>query len=406
MHQPNPLAGARLRILVIEDGAAEGAAERMVGRLSSGVLRIGDRLRLQPSGRAFSVGRIVVGHDDLDRLDTGQVATLFASHAVNSRIGDLISAADDPAGVADQFQVRVRWSGRESLLPGRRYGFDLCGQKAVAEIGHLKFRSDETRQTRLAAATLLAGEAGVLNLALDRPVAFDPYAENPETGAFVLTDLPGGPVVARGMIDFALRRASNIHLQALDIDKAARARLMGQKGCVVWLTGLSASGKSTIANLIEKKLYGMGHHTYILDGDNVRHGLNKDLGFTAADRVENIRRIAEVARLMVDAGLIVVTAFISPFRAERQMARSLFNEGEFHEVFVDTPLALAEERDPKGLYKKARRGELRNFTGIDSPYETPETPEIRIDTATLTAEQAADTIVERLASAGLLSAEN
>ena len=288
------------------------------------------------------------------------------------------------------------------MLPGRRYLLKIGGQTVNAEIGHLKYKVNVNTLEHTAATKLELNEIGVINLTLDRQIAFDPYKENRETGGFILIDRMSNNTIAAGMIDFALRRASNIHMQALDIDKASRARLKGQKGCVVWLTGLSGSGKSAIANIVEKKLYAAGRHTYILDGDNVRHGLNKDLGFTAADRVENIRRIAEVSKLMVDAGLVVITAFISPFRAERQMARSLVKEDEFYEVFVDTPLALAEERDPKGLYKKARRGELKNFTGIDSPYEAPESAEIRIDTAALSAEQAADVIIGRLTEVGVI----
>jgi bifunctional enzyme CysN/CysC len=310
--------------------------------------------------------------------------------------GDMISTIDAPAGVADQFEVTLVWMVEEPMLPGRRYLLKIGGQTVNAEIGHLKYKVNVNTLEHTAAAKLELNEIGVLNLSLDRKIAFDPYQENRETGGFILIDRMTNNTIAAGMITFALRRASNIHMQAQDIDQAARARLKGQNGCVVWLTGLSGSGKSTIANQLEKKLYAAGRHTYILDGDNVRHGLNKDLGFTAADRVENIRRIGEVAKLMVDAGLIVITAFISPFRAEREMARGLVKEAEFYEVFVDTPLALAEQRDPKGLYKKARRGELKNFTGIDSPYEEPENAEMRIDTTVLSAEQAADVIIHRL----------
>jgi bifunctional enzyme CysN/CysC len=375
------------------------------GTIASGVVRAGDRVRIQPAGRETRVTRIVSADGDMEQAIAGQSITLTLADEIDISRGDIISTIEAPAGVADQFEATVVWMVEEPMLPGRRYLLKIGGQTVNAEIGHLKYKVNVNTLEHTAAAKLELNEIGVLNLALDRQIAFDPYKENRETGGFVLIDRMNNNTIAAGMIDFALRRASNIHMQALDIDKAARATLKGQKGCVVWLTGLSASGKSTIANILEKKLYAAGYHTYVLDGDNVRHGLNKDLGFTAADRVENIRRIAEVAKLMVEAGLIVITAFISPFRAERRMARSLLKEGEFYEIFVDTSLALAEERDPKGLYKKARRGELKNFTGIDSPYEAPEAPEMRVDTAALSAEQAAVDIIRALAEAGKLTAE-
>jgi bifunctional enzyme CysN/CysC len=375
------------------------------GTIASGVVRAGDRVRIQPAGRETRVTRIVSADGDMEQAIAGQSITLTLADEIDISRGDIISTIEAPAGVADQFEATVVWMVEEPMLPGRRYLLKIGGQTVNAEIGHLKYKVNVNTLEHTAAAKLELNEIGVLNLALDRQIAFDPYKENRETGGFVLIDRLNNNTIAAGMIDFALRRASNIHMQALDIDKAARATLKGQKGCVVWLTGLSASGKSTIANMLEKKLYAAGYHTYVLDGDNVRHGLNKDLGFTAADRVENIRRIAEVAKLMVEAGLIVITAFISPFRAERRMARSLLKEGEFYEIFVDTSLALAEERDPKGLYKKARRGELKNFTGIDSPYEAPEAPEMRVDTAALSAEQAAADIIRALAEAGKLTAE-
>jgi bifunctional enzyme CysN/CysC len=372
------------------------------GTVASGVVKAGDRVRILPAGRESRVARIVSADGDLEQAVAGQSITLTLTDEIDISRGDIIATIDAPPGVADQFEVRVVWMAEEPMLPGRRYLMKIGGQTVSAEIGHLKHKINVNTLEHTAANKLEMNEIGVLNFSLDRRIAFDPYQENRETGGFILIDRLSNNTIAAGMIDFALRRASNIHLQALDIDKAARARQKGQKGCVVWLTGLSGSGKSTIANIVEKKLFAAGRHTYILDGDNVRHGLNKDLGFTAADRVENIRRIAEVAKLMVDAGLIVVTAFISPFRAERRMARSLLGEGEFCEVFVDTPLALAESRDPKGLYKKARRGELKNFTGIDSPYEEPEEAELRIDTGALSAEQAADAVIHHLTGAGRL----
>jgi len=266
----------------------------------------------------------------------------------------------------------------------------------AASVTDIKYQVNVNTLEHVAAKKLELNEIAFCNLSLDRAVPFDPYTENRDTGSFILVDRLNNNTVGAGMLDFALRRAHNIHLQHMDIDKAARAALKGQKPCVLWFTGLSGSGKSTVANLVEKKLHAMGHHTYLLDGDNVRHGLNRDLGFTEEDRVENIRRVAEVAKLMVDAGLIVLTAFISPYRSERRMARQLFPEGEFIEVFMDTPLEVAEARDPKGLYKKARRGELKNFTGVDAPYEAPEAPEFEVNTADMTAEEAADTLIEAM----------
>jgi bifunctional enzyme CysN/CysC len=291
----------------------------------------------------------------------------------------------------------------EPLLPGRQYLLKIGTRTVGASVTDTKYKVNVDTLEHLAAKQLELNEIGVCNLALDRPVVFDPYAVNREMGGFILIDRLSNHTVGAGMIHFALRRASNIHLQHVDVDKAARARLKGQKPAVVWFTGLSGSGKSTIANLVEKKLLALGHHTYLLDGDNVRHGLNKDLGFTEADRVENIRRIAEVARLMGDAGLIVMTAFISPFRAERDTARRLLPDGEFVEVHVDTPLDVAESRDVKGLYRKARRGELKNFTGIDSPYEAPLQPELRVDTVGSTPDQAADQVIARLRELGRIA---
>jgi bifunctional enzyme CysN/CysC len=288
------------------------------------------------------------------------------------------------------------------MLRGRTYPMKIGTRTVAATISPLKHKVNVDTLEQLAAEKLKLNEIGVVELELDQQIAFDPYAENRDTGGFILIDRLTNRTIGAGMLRFALRRAHNIHLQHIDVDKAARAALNRQRPCVLWLTGLSGAGKSTIANLVEKKLHAAGYHTYILDGDNVRHGLTKDLGFTAADRVENIRRIAEVAKLMVDAGLIVLTAFISPFRAERRMARALLKEGEFFEIFVDAPLGLAEERDPKGLYRKARRGEIKNFTGIDSPYETPEAPEIRLDTAALSPADAAERVLAELRRLGII----
>jgi bifunctional enzyme CysN/CysC len=276
----------------------------------------------------------------------------------------------------------------------------------MATVAPLKYKVNVNTLEHVAAKTLELNDIGVCGIALSKPVVFEPYAENRDLGGFILVDRVTNATVGAGLLHFALRRSQNVHWQALDINKSARADLKGQRPCVVWFTGLSGGGKSTVANLLEKHLHALGRHTYILDGDNVRHGLNKDLGFTDADRVENIRRVAEVARLMVDAGLIVLVSFISPFRAERRMARNLLADGEFVEVFVDAPLEVAEARDPKGLYKKARRGELKNFTGIDSPYEPPETPELRIDTTRLAPEQAVDLILAELRESGVLDQEN
>jgi bifunctional enzyme CysN/CysC len=291
----------------------------------------------------------------------------------------------------------------QPMLPGRQYLLKIGTRSVNATFATPEFRTDVNTLERQPAAQLALNEIGRCQLTLDRPVAFDAYADNRETGGFILIDKLSNDTVGAGLLHSALRRADNIHWQALDVSRAARAQLKGQRACALWFTGLSGAGKSTIANLVEKRLHALGRHTYVLDGDNVRHGLNRDLGFTDADRAENIRRVAEVARLMVDAGLIVLVSFISPFRAERQLARSLLNPGEFFEVFVDTPLDEAEKRDPKGLYRKARSGELRNFTGIDSPYEAPENPEMRIDTTALSATAAAERIISELDKAGVIA---
>jgi adenylyl-sulfate kinase len=325
---------------------------------------------------------------------------LDSFEAVESQLGGQPNHA---AEVADQFEATVVWMSESPLLPGRDYLLRLGPQTATATIAPLKYKISVSNLHRLAAAKLDLNEIGVCNLQLDRSIAFDPYTVNRDTGGFVLVDRLSNDTVGAGILHFALRRAQNVHWQALDVNKAVRSASKGQKACVLWYTGLSGAGKTTIANLVDKKLHSMKRHTYLLDGDNIRHGLTKDLGFTDADRVENIRRIAEVAKLMVDAGLIVGTAFISPFRAERQTARALLAEGEFIEIFIDTPLGVAEQRDPKGLYKKARRGDLKNFTGIDSPYEGPQDPEIRIDTTRTSAEEAAQAIVTYLQQRGMLT---
>jgi len=312
----------------------------------------------------------------------------------------VISAALAPAEVADQFQATVIWMDDEPMLPGRPYMLKVGARTVSATITEPKYKINVNTMEHLAAKRLDLNEIGVCNLALDRVVPFDTYSENRETGGFILIDRMTNNTVAAGMLNFALRRSHNIHVQHVDVNKQARAQRLGQRPSVLWFTGLSGAGKSTIANLVEKKLHALGRHCYLLDGDNLRHGLNKDLGFTEADRVENIRRVAEISRLMVDAGLIVLTAFISPFRAERDMARSLLDEGEFLEIFVDTPLDVAETRDVKGLYRKARRGELANFTGIDSPYEPPEAPELVINTVECTADEAADKVIALMQQRG------
>jgi bifunctional enzyme CysN/CysC len=374
------------------------------GTIASGVIETAARVRVQPSGRESTVARIVTADGDLERAVAGQSVTLTLADEVDISRGDVISRADAPAEVADQFEATIVWMADEPMLPERPYLLKVGASTANAQVSALKYKVNVNSLEHVAAKTLALNEIGVANLWLDHPIAFDPYKENRDTGGFILIDRLSNNTVAAGMFDFALRRAHNIHIQALDVNKGARSQLKGQRPCVLWFTGLSGAGKSTIANLVEKKLHALGRHTYLLDGDNVRHGLNKDLGFTDVDRVENIRRIAEVAKLMIDAGLIVMTAFISPFRSERRMARELMTEGEFIEVFVDTPLDVAEQRDSKGLYKKARRGEVKHFTGIDSPYEVPEHAELRVDTTALAPEAAADLIVRELARRGVIRA--
>ena len=372
------------------------------GVLASGTVRPGDRVRVQPSGRESVVERIVGIEGDRELAVAGESVTLTLHDEIDISRGDVISAADAPAEVADQFECHLVWMDDEPLLPGRPYLLKLGARTVNATVTEIKHKVNVNTLEHLATKTLALNEIGVCNLGLDRAVAFDPYAVNRDMGGFILIDRLSNHTVGAGMLHFALRRAHNIHLQAFDVDKAARAELLGQKPAVLWFTGLSGSGKSTIANLVTKKLYAMGRHTYLLDGDNVRHGLNRDLGFTDVDRVENIRRVAEVARLMVDAGLIVITSFISPFSAERRLARNLLEPGEFIEVFVDVPLEVAESRDVKGLYAKARRGQLPHFTGIDSPYEAPEDAEVHLPAAAITAEQAADRVLDKLREMGVV----
>ena len=349
-----------------------------------------------PSGRETAIGRIVTKDGDLSEASAGQSVTLTLTDEVDCSRGDVIVSASTPAEVADQFETTIVWMAAAPMLPGRPYLLKIGARLVSATITEPKYKININTLEHLAARQLELNEIGVCNISLDRAIPFDPYEANHDMGGFILIDRITNATVGAGMISFALRRSQNIHWQAVDVNKTTRAGAKGQQPAVLWFTGLSGAGKSTIANLVEKRLLSQGRHTYLLDGDNVRHGLNRDLGFTDAERVENIRRIAEVAKLMVDAGLIVLVSFISPFRSERRMARDLMDPGEFLEVHVDTPLEVAEQRDVKGLYAKARRGELKNFTGIDSPYEAPEAAEIRVDTSTMTAEAAADAIVSYL----------
>jgi len=396
------LTGAPLRMLVQSISEPNQGLPACSGRIVGGTLRAGDRVRAAPSGRESTVKRIVSQDGDLEAAVAGESVTVMLADELDIGRGDVLSAADAPPEVADQFEAQVIWLGAQPMLPGRPYRMKI-GEKTVgATITKPKYKVNIDTMEHLAATRLEPNEIGACNLHLDQTIAFDPYEQNRDTGGFILLDRLTNHTLATGMLRFALRRSHNIHWQAIDIGKQAHAALKGQHPCIVWFTGLSGAGKSTIANVVEKKLHAMGRHTFLLDGDNVRHGLNKDLGFTEADRVENIRRVAEVAKLMMHAGLIVLVSFISPFRAERRFARELVEKDEFCEVFVDVPLEVAEQRDRKGLYKKARRGELKNFTGIDSPYEPPEAPEIHIDTTRSSAEDAADRIVHDLSKCGVL----
>jgi bifunctional enzyme CysN/CysC len=371
------------------------------GLIASGAIRPGDAVRVLPSGKTSTVARIVTLDGDLPQAVAGQSVTLTFTDEIDCSRGDVIAAASAPPPVADQFEASLVWMAEEAMLPGRPYWLKLGTQTVTAQVQAPKYQTNVNTMEQLAAKTLELNAIGVANLSTDRPLVFEPYEANHTLGGFILIDKLSNATVAAGMIHFALRRADNIHWQAIDITREAHARQKGQSPRLLWFTGLSGAGKSTIANLVEKKLHALGKHSFLLDGDNVRHGLNRDLGFTDADRVENIRRVGEIAKLMTDAGLIVLTAFISPFQAERDMVRRMLPEGEFVEVHIDTPLAAAEARDVKGLYAKARRGVLANFTGIDSPYEPPERPEIRIDTTRTTPEQAAERIVDHILGEGL-----
>jgi bifunctional enzyme CysN/CysC len=366
------------------------------GLIAGGTVKPGDKVRILPSGRATTVSRIVTFDGDLAVAVAGQSVTLTLADEVDCSRGDVIAAADDPCQVADQFEATIVWMAAEPMLPGRPYWLKLGNQLVSANIQAPKYQVNVNTMAHLAARTLDLNAIGVANLSTDRPISFESYADSRDLGGFILIDKMTNATVAAGMLHFSLRRSQNVHWQAFDVSREAHARLKNQKPAVLWFTGLSGAGKSTIANTVEKKLLRMNRHTFLLDGDNVRHGLNKDLGFTDADRVENIRRVGEVARLMTDAGLVVLTAFISPFRAEREMVRQMMAPGEFFEIFVDTPLAEAEKRDVKGLYQKARAGKLKNFTGIDSPYEPPEHPDLRIDTSIMTPDEAAELVIALL----------
>jgi len=371
------------------------------GQIASGSIGPGAEVRVLPSGRVTKVQRVVTMDGDLEQAVAGQSVTVTFEDEVDCSRGDVIAAAGDPPEAADQFEATIVWMAEDELLPGRGYWMKIGTQTVTAMVQHPKYEVNVNSLEHLAAQTLGLNGIGVAEIATDREIVFEPYAveggsPNKALGGFILIDKLTNATVGCGMLHFALRRSLNIHRQHLDVSRETHAHLKGQKPAVLWFTGLSGAGKSTIANIVEKKLAARGRHTFLLDGDNIRHGLNRDLGFTEADRIENIRRVGEVARLMSDAGLIVLTAFISPFRAERHMVRRMIADGEFYEIFVDTPLAEAEKRDTKGLYAKARAGELKNFTGIDSPYEPPEAPEIRIDTTEMTPDQAADLIVDEI----------
>lgn len=374
------------------------------GTIAGGTVKPGDEIIAMPSGSRSKVARIVTATGDLDEAQAGQAITLTLEDEIDISRGDVICGGQAPALISDQFAAHIIWMSEDAMLPGRQYYMKVHNKLVSASISELKHKVNVNTLEQQAGKTLELNEVGVCNLSLDQQIAYDPYKDNRQTGSFILIDRRSNETIGVGMLDFSLRRAQNVVWQEMKVDQTARANLKHQKPAVLWFTGLSGSGKSTIANLVEQKLYDRGRHTTTLDGDNVRHGLNKDLGFTDVDRVENIRRVGEAAKLMVDAGLLVLVSFISPFISERRLARHLVADGEFIEVFVNTPLELCESRDPKGLYKKARAGEIKNFTGIDSAYEAPEQAEIEIKTAEVSAEEAADQIIAYLDARGYLSA--
>ena len=366
------------------------------GLIGSGCISAGDKIRVLPSGTESTVARIVTYDGDLELAGAGRSVTLTLTDEIDISRGDIITSADSPCSSADQFQARILWMNDSAMMPGRQYLFKSNSQTSPMTLGRLKHRIDVNTLEELPAKVLDMNEIGVCNISLSSRIAFDAYDDDPVMGGFVIVDRMTNNTVGMGLIDFALRRADNIHWQSMDVTKQSRAEQKSQRPRLIWFTGLSGSGKSSIANILEKKLQAMGRHTITLDGDNMRHGLNRDLGFTKADRVENIRRVGETSKLMVEAGLICISSFISPFASERDMVRSMMDEGEFVEVFVNTPIEVCEQRDVKGLYAKARAGELPNFTGISSPYEVPQDPEIRIDTTQLSAEEAAEQIIDYL----------
>jgi len=366
------------------------------GKIASGAVKPGDEVRILPSGRTSCVDRIVTFDGDVQQANAGQSVTLTLRDEIDCSRGQVITAAKAPLEVADQFEATLIWMDEEHLIPGRSYYMKMGAQTVSATIAQPKYQINVNTLEHTATKDLALNAIGVATVTTDRPVPFAPYTDNRELGGFILIDKMTNGTVGAGLIHFALRRSQNIHWQDTEVDRVRRAEMKSQKPVILWMTGLSGAGKSAIANAVEKRLASLNRHTFLLDGDNVRHGLNKDLGFTEADRIENIRRVGEVAKLMTDAGLIVITAFISPFRSEREMVRQMVEPGEFIEVYIDTPLHVAEERDVKGLYAKARSGELKNFTGIDSPYEPPEAPEIRIDTTAMSIEEAAEHIVHSI----------
>jgi bifunctional enzyme CysN/CysC len=366
------------------------------GLIAGGTVKPGDAVRVLPSGKTSTVSRIVTLDGDVELAVAGQSVTICLADEIDCSRGDVIATADQPPQAADQFEATIVWMDDDAMLVGRSYWLKLGTQTVSVTVQQPKYTVNVNTLEHLACKTLELNAIGVAEIATDKPLVFEPYADSRTLGGFILIDKITNRTVGAGMLHFALRRAQNVHWQATDITRDVHASLKNQKPKVLWFTGLSGSGKSTIANEVEKRLNLMNRHTFLLDGDNVRHGLNRDLGFTEADRIENIRRVGEVAKLMADAGLIVLTAFISPFRAEREMVRKMLPEGEFVEIFVDTPLEVAEARDVKGLYKKARSGVLKNFTGIDSPYEPPEDPDIRVNTVEMTPEEAAEHIVRQL----------
>ncbi len=374
----------------------DGVGDQISGVVTSGSVSVSDRVKLLPAAINTTISELTGNGKKIDRAQTGQLVELTFATEVAAEVGAVLCARENPVESADQFEVKLDWQDNNPLLAGRPYTFRFGNLSVTGSITNIKYKLSGPDQRHLAATNLAAGEQCIATVSLHRPIAFTPFDEDENLGFFTIAEPENNTISGTAQINFALRRASNIHRQPLDLDRRSHAGLKNQNPCVLWLTGLSGSGKSTIANALETLLHGQGRHTFLLDGDNVRHGLNRDLGFTDADRVENIRRISEVARLMSDAGLIVITSFISPFLSERQMARELMADGEFIEIYIDAPLEVCEERDEKGLYAKARAGQIKNFTGIDSAYEAPLTPEISVDSTRLSPQEAALQIIEYL----------